>query len=63
MDIFDIEIPYWKNKRIGFTLYKMSNGVFRIGIWNIYRLGKKYGSHEGEWGSSWRKFIDVGRAK
>lgn len=63
IQIFDIEIPYWKNKRMEFTLYKMSNGVFRLGIWKIYLLGEEYGSYKGEWGFNWWKFIDIGKGK
>ena len=63
MDIFDIKIPYWKNRRIEFTLYRMSNGLFRLGIWKLDKLGKEYGSHKGEWGSNWWKFIDLWKGK
>lgn len=63
MNIFDIEVPYWIGKRLGITLYKMSNGVFRIGIWKFHKLGKEYGGHKDEWGFNWWKFIDIGRGK
>jgi len=55
-----LEIPYWKSKRIGFTLYKMSNGTYRLGIWKLYKLGNEFGGYKGDWGSSWWKFIDIG---
>jgi len=61
--VYDLEFPYWFGKRIGITSYKMSNGVLRIGIWKLDRLGKEYGSYEGEWGTNWWKFIDIGRKK
>lgn len=61
MNIFDIEIPYWIGKKLGITLYKMSNGILRIGIWKFYKLGKEYGSYKDEWGFNWWKFIDIGR--
>lgn len=52
----DLEISYWFGKRLGITIYKMSNGIYRIGIWKLYRLGN-------EWLMNWWKFIDIGREK
>ena len=63
MKIFGIEIPYWKGKRIMFTLYKSSNGIYRLGVWKLDKLSKEYGGHKGEWGTNWWKFYDIGRGK
>lgn len=52
----DIEIPYWIDKRLGFTLCKINNGVYRLGIWKLFKF-------RNEWVTNWWKFIDVGRGK
>ena len=58
-----LEIHYWKGKRIGLTLYKMSNGTYRLGIWKLHKLGSEYGGYKNEWATNWWKFIDIGREK
>jgi hypothetical protein len=62
LNIFEFEFYYWINKKIGFTLYKISNGdkyIYKLGIWKYKKLGKEYGGYKGEWGTNWWKFFDI----
>ena len=53
--IFQIEFPYWKDRRLLITLNKIFNKgkyVYRLGIWNLFKF-------RNEWCTNWWKFFDV----
>jgi hypothetical protein len=65
-EIFTVKIPYWKGKRIIFTLDKIISVrcyIYRLGIWESHKLGYKYGKHKDEWGTRWNKFFDIWKGK
>lgn len=58
--IFQIEFPYWKDRRLLITLNKIFNKekyVYRLGIWKLDRI------RNDEWGTNWWKLFDIWKGK